>query len=500
MRTMKSLKAKYEKHPVYKTPQRIHDIKSETKANSPDDVAREILKQIAQDVDINPDLSQLRFDKVKENIFGKVVLFQQCHEGIPISDAWVRIFLDKEAKVFQVINDLVPQKVLKKTVLKKSKKAQLTHEEASKFAQMEIEREGSADRDLKEIENELVYFVANNVPILTWKIIIKTTNPIREWKFYIDAENGAILDKIDLIKRAIGKGKVFNPNPVATLDDTSLRDNSKIPNNAYFDVDLLDLNGSGYLDGPYVSTINTQSRVNSNNLKFLFTRGNVAFNEVMVYYHIDCCQRYIQKLGFNNVMNWQIKVNVNGIPQDQSYYSSSEKTLTFGSGGVDDSEDAEVILHEYGHAIQDDIIPNFGKSLEASSMGEGFGDYLAGSFFADLKSPQLKSAIASWDACNSGTNPPCLRRLDSKKKYPNDMTNDEYKNCEIWSACLWEIRQAIGRQEADKLAIAHYSLISRTASFKDAANAILTSDEQLYQGKYKNTIIDIFTRRGILPQ
>jgi hypothetical protein len=39
-------------------------------------------------------------------------------------------------------------------------------------------------------------------------------------------------------------------------------------------------------------------------------------------------------------------------------------------GGVDDAEDADVILHEYGHAIQDNQVPGFGSSLEAGAMAK----------------------------------------------------------------------------------------------------------------------------------
>ena len=54
-----------------------------------------------------------------------------------------------------------------------------------------------------------------------------------------------------------------------------------------------------------------------------------------------------------------------------------EAHITFGKGGVDDAEDAEVIVHEYGHSVQDDQVPGFGPRLEAGSIGEAFGDYLA---------------------------------------------------------------------------------------------------------------------------
>jgi Zn-dependent metalloprotease len=49
---------------------------------------------------------------------------------------------------------------------------------------------------------------------------------------------------------------------------------------------------------------------------------------------------------------------------------------------VDDAEDADVIVHEYGHAIQADQVPGFGAGGDAGGMGEGFGDYLAGTISA----------------------------------------------------------------------------------------------------------------------
>ena len=36
-----------------------------------------------------------------------------------------------------------------------------------------------------------------------------------------------------------------------------------------------------------------------------------------------------------------------------------------------------MILHEYGHAIQDSQVTNFGSSPEGGAIGEAFGDYWA---------------------------------------------------------------------------------------------------------------------------
>ena len=65
---------------------------------------------------------------------------------------------------------------------------------------------------------------------------------------------------------------------------------------------------------------------------------------------------------------------------DNSFSCDQPDSLRFGKGRVDDAEDAEdaeVILHEYGHAVHDAQVPGFGTSEEAGSIGEAFGDHLA---------------------------------------------------------------------------------------------------------------------------
>jgi len=88
--------------------------------------------------------------------------------------------------------------------------------------------------------------------------------------------------------------------------------------------------------------------------------------------------------------------------------------------------------------------------------------------------------------------------LDSKKKYPQDIDHEVHDDGEIWSACLWQIRAAIGRKTADKLIIAHHFLVNRRASFADTANALITADKNLNGGANEAVIRDVFKQRGIL--
>ena len=82
--------------------------------------------------------------------------------------------------------------------------------------------------------------------------------------------------------------------------------------------------------------------------------------------------------------------------------------LRFGKGGVDDAEDAEVILHEYGHAMMDSMMVPFGygTSVEAGSIGEGFGDYWAVTVSNVIAPTPDLACVADWDSVSYTSHAP----------------------------------------------------------------------------------------------
>jgi len=198
-----------------------------------------------------------------------------------------------------------------------------------------------------------------------------------------------------------------------------------------------------------------------------------------------------------------MEVDAHGTRDDNSWYSPGKKSLTFGVGQVDDAEDAEIIVHEFGHALQDAICSDFGQSPEAAAMGEGFGDYLAASVFASKKPERFLTSVGSWDAvANTEYEPPCLRRVNEPLTYESfdhSPSADEHENGKIWSATLWEIWQALGREVADKLIIESHFQLDGFTSFARGARAILDADRNLYRGRHLARLRRIFRRRGIGP-
>jgi Zn-dependent metalloprotease len=483
-------------HKTYGTARKALGIKDVARKGTPRQAATAFLKSIASQLKIPADLGNLKYDKTVKSPLGAHVLFQQYHDKKPITGAWVKVDLDPQNRAYHFTNNTMPVPMLTRAPMRATKQA-WSEAEAKKKALSAVKAKKSRIRG--QVTSELVNFPVGKTVEPAWKFVIPVSAPPHDWRIYISAASGSVLHKEDMIKTANGKGTVFDPNPVVTLNDTTLTDSKPVPDTAYEQVSLRGIASSGFLDGPYVSTSKTKKRAKSTSRTFLFKRNQSGFKEVMAYFHIDRMQRYIQSLGFKNVNRRPIPVNVAGQTDDNSFYSPANKSLSFGTGGVDDAEDAEIILHEYGHSIQDAQVPGFGASEEAGAMGEGFGDYLAGSFFNDAKPAHLQNCVGSWDAtAYSNDDPPCLRRLDSTKRYPKDLDGEVHDDGEIWSASLWQIRKLMGRKAADKLILSHHFLLQRDASFKDAAEALIQADQQLNSGANGTAIRDIFVRRGIL--
>jgi zinc metalloprotease ZmpB len=308
-----------------------------------------------------------------------------------------------------------------------------------------------------------------------------------------------------------GTGQVFFPNPVAQLQDQSLTDqkdaNYAALQPAYVIVELTNLDGSGYLSGDWANIRGeTGEPAFSETNTFIYTRDDKRFEQVMAYYWVTEAQKYIQSLGFGstlrpiNMESQDIRINQYGI--DNSYSWDKHDILRFGKGGVDDAEDAEVILHEYGHAIQDSQMTpfGFGGSLEAGSIGEGFADYFAVTV-ADVIAPTPDPAcVADWDAVSyTSTTPHCLRRVDRDLHYPEDLTGSVHRNGQIWSRALWDIRNALGNVQADTIILEAQFQFAPDTSMPAAAQATVDAAQYLYGAVEANAVLAAFQDRGLLP-
>ena len=227
---------------------------------------------------------------------------------------------------------------------------------------------------------------------------------------------------------------------------------------------------------------------------FDFTRAQSGFEDVNVFYHLTVYQLYMQSLGFQLVSD-PISADAHGWNgADQSSFSPFAG-LSFGEGGVDDGEDADVIVHEYGHAISYDASPNSNSGVERQTLDEAWGDYLAVSYSKSLNTHNW-SNVFSWD----GHNPFWPGRdAVSNKNYQNiSFSFNIYEHTDLWSGVLMEIQQQIGRAACDKVVLEGLYHSAFNMSFSDAALEIMAADTLLHFGQNAMAIYIGFNNRGIL--
>jgi hypothetical protein len=304
-----------------------------------------------------------------------------------------------------------------------------------------------------------------------------------------------------------GTGRVFFPNPVASLQNQSLTDQKDEDyaalQPAYSNVTVTNLDGSGYLHGDWASIVSeTGDPAYSPNNSFVYGRSDDRFEQVMAYYWVTEAQKYIQSLGFGstrrpvNMRSQAVRINQWGL--DNSFATDQPKDeLRFGKGGVDDAEDAEVVLHEYGHAIHFSQGFVFG-SEEAGAISEGFGDYWAVTVSSVIAPTPDPACVADWDSTSyTSSVPHCLRRVDRDLHYPADLNGEVHHDGQIWSRALWDIRWSLGNVKADTIILEGQFDFPGT-TMPDLAQATVAAAQRLYGRSAANAVRAAFEARGIL--
>lgn len=377
---------------------------------------------------------------------------------------------------------------------------------------------------------------------LVWRVTLTQRRPARDLEILVDAKTGAVVSRRDLRQGAFtatGTGQVFDPNPSVTPGGTFpgaesggvLDEESDTPEltAARRPEQLYRLNTeptvsedgltsrSGCLDGRWVRAFRTEAPITPTPVDrdvcdpgrvFSFTREDDRFEPVMAYFHIDRAAEYLNRLGFSAALpqpnSAGIKVYANGDPEANAYYSPTAKYIVMGVGGVDSAEDADVLVHEYGHAVQDAQKPGYGESAQAGAMGEGFGDYLAAALSAERAAPGDREGavcLAEWFSLSFGER--CLRRMDSPRTAAQvgpGTTCDAEVHCagEVWSAALWQLRGSLGGGVMDRLVLqSHYS-VPTTGTFNDGSRAILAADQARYGGAHLAQLKSVLRQRGLL--
>ncbi|MBI1285988.1 MAG: T9SS type A sorting domain-containing protein [Flavobacteriales bacterium] len=233
--------------------------------------------------------------------------------------------------------------------------------------------------------------------------------------------------------------------------------------------------------------------------EFNYTRAESGFEDGNAFYHLTTFQQYIQSLGFTDLANYRIDVDphaLNGADNSNFNGAFNPPQLKFGEGGVDDAEDADVIIHEYGHAISNSAAPNTNVGgSERSALDEALGDYFASSYSRYLSTFRWAD-VFTWDGHNEYWGG---RSSVSNDHYPEDLTNNLYGDADIWSATLMQIWGDIGREATDAIMLQTTYSFATGMTMPQAALAFIQADTLLFGGAHHDPIYQRMFDRGLLP-
>ena len=293
--------------------------------------------------------------------------------------------------------------------------------------------------------------------------------------------------KLENPNTAVSSNSVLqsSENPIGLIHSASIKTDPEARS-----VQLDNLDNGLQLTGKFVRVDNqVADNATAVDGKFIFNTDSTHYHEVMVYHHINEAHKYIKSLGVD-LPDRAIPATVHFNDDDNSFYSPDKKALFFGDGGVPDSADADIILHEWGHSVVDSLCGlQGGWGSQGGAMHEGFGDYVAATFFDDPN-------VGEWDS-SAYSDSGYLRTLNNTKVFPDDLQQNVHDDGEIWSATLWDLRKQLGKQIADELVFHSLKFLPEKSLFKDGLVAILSVDQLRFNEKYRKSILKVFFKRGI---
>lgn len=450
--------------------------------------------------------SELKLNFVRKGNSGETLRFQQMIKDVPVYQSEIVIHFNKAGRITYTGTES-----FKKEVKEISTVPSFSSSEALKKAHIASKSKGAITHE----ENKLyVYITEQGDTKLVYRVITNSFENPGDWETIIDAQTGEVISVKDVsfkhkdkdheeepVKKnkkeaetkktalATGSGYIFNPDPLSKMqvayggqyvDGSDATNASLDAARTLVTIPELELAAGVYkLKGTYVEIAELEAPAKglftqaSN--QFLFNRNDDGFEAVNGYWHLDNSLRYINAtLGIlckptqnGGVLRFDAH-GFNG--SDNSHYVGSTQILAFGEGGVDDAEDADVVLHELGHGIHDWLTN--GNLSQVNGLSEGCGDYWAQSYSRSLNQWQSGDAAYNWMFNWDGHNSFWAGRITNyTATYPGGLTGSIHTDGQIWASALMRIYNQIGREKTDRAFLEGLSLTTSNTNQQNAAIA-----------------------------
>ncbi|MFC3194818.1 hypothetical protein ACFODZ_11260 [Marinicella sediminis] len=452
--------------------------------------ARQYIDQVLQQ---QPQLNAAEVDLVlvseRQGLALNTYRFQQQHQGLEVIDGHFTVSINQQGVVrhashqlFATDNLQTPKKLLSDDQVMSRVTGYFNHQQA---------RQKSAARTAK-------IWAHGDRPRLVWQVNYAFDQDTSRWLLLVDANDGEVIKAID--------NKHYNTVPVNVFDPDPLSSSGQSYGGGLVDggdantpeltaqlqsrtLEVLHQDDRYFITNEWAESIDISEPLegdySQDNDDFLYNRSDPSFEAVNIAWHLNEYMSYLNNTLGLNVRPYQYDTGVRFDAHarnnaDASSYFTGDGTLEFGQGCVDDGEDADVIIHELGHGIHDWVTD--GNLSQVDGLSEGLGDYFAQSYsrsrpgYAWTPADPEYHQVFSWDGHNE-----CWggRITNDQRTYPDDLVGQIHTDGQIWSSCLMNIWETVGRERTDTMVIEGLAMTDSNTGQQDAAQAMLLAAEEL---------------------
>lgn len=441
----------------------------------------EALHFLQQHIAFIQDEAALKLISKQASQLGTHFTFQQFVQGIPVYHADIKLHVSNDGLPFSVFNNLQEPPLT------------LTNIKAG---------------------NQTLWFVSDASWIPVNRSYIKSPEgPYIEQLTSMSGEK--LFEKILSMrdkKDSLVAVKLFKPDPLTTAqknygDDNGTWKNRNVSDYPEITAQRKDVSlwlrltkDTFIMENAYV-TIKDLERPNiapfttTNPDSLVVTRSNSAFTEEMVLAHTWHYHERLKRVGFTYCETAHHPIDAhaaNGNDDSRFDYGPDGPSVYFGTGGVPDAEDADVITHEYTHAMGDIIAPNSSDGTERMGIEEGGCDFMACQYSRELSEYNWR-VVFNWDGHNEYWNG---RDGNIAKLYAPENVTDYYKGAEIWCSMMNDMSIVIPADSMLKLYLNFMFQYSNNMSMMDGNLMLLQTDSLLFGNRYHNGLKFCMKKRG----
>lgn len=341
----------------------------------------------------------------------------------------------------------------------------------------------------QRIAVERVIFPIPGVCVWAWQGRFVLYEPVADIRAYVRADDFSLLLSFNAAAAALrGEARVYPINPLRTpqLETVRLDHIGPVPTDR--------------LTGPFVSVKPRTGVAFSQSLRDCrLDPADPAFDEAHAFYHLSRAVQYFQGVLEGGLLDAAPFAPIKAIVRDpqspnNAFFVPSTGELLFGDFGTRPSaRSAEIIFHEFAHAVSDAICRLGRAPLNslARALSEGYSDYFAASALND---PRVGDYVANLPNGARNCAQPGLR-------FPVNYVGLEHELGEVWAAVLWGIRGQCGVGVTDALAIESLQHLDPQSTFEHARAALIIVDQQLFpephgRGRHEDIIDNEFNKRN----